>query len=165
MRKTIVIALGAVAVAVLAVSGVAAAMDDGTSPSASPSISPSAGLGSAAVSADEARSIATSAVPGGVVTEIDLRDGRWKVHLEAPDGRYEVLIDATSGAIIKLERSGAGLAGSPSATRGDDDRDDHGDDDHRGRNRGGHDSGHDDSGHDDDGHDDDGGNRGPGSDD
>jgi hypothetical protein len=159
MRKTIVIALGAIAVAVLAVSGVAAAMDDGPSPSASPSVSPSvspeAGLGNAVVSADESRSIATSAVPGGVVTEIDFRDGRWKVHLNAPDGRYEVLVDATSGAIVKLERSGGAMTGSPSATHGDGDDDDDDDDDHRGRNRGNDDRGGDDRG----------GNRGPGSDD
>jgi uncharacterized membrane protein YkoI len=168
MRKAIVIGLGAAAAAVLAVSGVAAAMDDGASPSASPSVSgspsdsgspsTSAGVGNAAVSADQARAIATAAVPGGVVTEIDLRDGQWKVHLNAPDGRYEVLVDANTGAIVKLERSGGVPTASPSPTRGHDDGD------HSGRGRGGDDNGGDDhsgSGHGGSGH---GSDDGPGDD-
>jgi hypothetical protein len=180
MRKPIVVALGSAAAAVLVVSGfaaafasggVAAAIDDGASPSVSasqsrsPSVSASPSDGATGgvdtvVTADDARAIATSVVPGGVVTEIDLRDGNtWKVHLNAPDGRYEVWIDATNGAVVKLERSGGVVTGSPSPTRG-------GDDD-RGRNRGrGGDDGHDDDnsgrrGGDDD-HEDDNSGRGRG---
>jgi hypothetical protein len=149
MRKVLVIGMAAMAAAlVMGGAGCAgegaqaagsvspsASESSSASPSLSESGSPSASLSASAstrsstkLNADDARRIAQTAVPAGTITEVDLLDGNsWKIHLTAPDGRYEVIVNASTGTVIKVERSGGG-GPTTSGTPGPRVSDDHGGD-------------------------------------
>lgn len=59
------------------------------------------------ISQSDAERIAANAVPGGHVTEVDLRtdSGRqvWEVDLSTATGQHEVLVDAANGQILTAE--------------------------------------------------------------
>jgi hypothetical protein len=148
MRKTLMIAAVSAALAVGGTTAAVAASHTGT-----PS-TPTRTLSATAVDEATARSIATGAVPGGTVTEIQLLtlQGRatWKVHVDTATARHEVLIDATDGLILSTDQSGGGSTptstAGPATSAGDDQVEDGLDDgpghdlgdDHGGGHGGGH---------------------------
>lgn len=124
MRKTLMIAAVSAALAVGGTTAAVAASHTGTLGT------PARTLSSTAVDEATARSIATGAVPGGTVTEIQLLtlQGRatWKVHVDTATTRQEVLIDATDGRILSTDQSGGGATSTtgPATSAADDQAED-----------------------------------------
>jgi hypothetical protein len=122
MRKSVVIAIGAAAIVVAVVSGVAATaaprITEGGGPVPSSSARPS-------VSVADAKQIALAAVPGSTVIQVESDDVHdrpvWKVVLATPNGRVAVSIDAATGQVLgNLPAEPSDDAASPSATASDD---------------------------------------------
>ncbi|MDT5023971.1 MAG: Peptidase propeptide and domain [Micromonosporaceae bacterium] len=122
MRKSVVIAIGAAAIVVAVVSGVAATAAPRITEGGSPVPSTSAGP---RVSVADAKQIALAAVPGSTVVQVESDDVQdrpvWKVVLATPNGRVAVSIDVATGQVLGNQPAeSSDDAASPSATALDD---------------------------------------------
>lgn len=98
MRRTAIIVTAAAA-GVLAVAGVSTAAVASHSDDQRP-----AAATATAISQQRAVQIAQQRVPGSQLVEVELeRTGVWEVDLVKSNVRYEVDVDATTGAIRKVE--------------------------------------------------------------
>jgi uncharacterized membrane protein YkoI len=151
MRKSLMVPIGLVSAAVLAVAGIAAANAANASPSeppataAVPATAATNGGTATAIGQAVAEQAALAAVPDSSVLETRLRSDNarlvWNVHLSAPGGVVEVRVDAQTGAVALDDDDARAGAGATVTVPDADQADDHSGD----RGPGG--SGPDDNGH------------------
>jgi uncharacterized membrane protein YkoI len=126
MRKSITVAAGLAAAAVLAIAGIAGIASANAGLGSPAGTSTQQTRTSIAISQADAERAAVSAVAGGTVTEtrLDVDNGRpvWNVHLSTPNGPVEVKVDAQTGEVRVDDDGALGVDTDPGLS--DDDGDD-----------------------------------------